>query len=157
MDIRRGLMNIANHLPYKHLATLTFTNVISRDAVTLVPQADWVRYDYLLFVPNLTVTPQEGETSGNWLYYSITDGTKSHSNRSTDGTTRPRTKQDSMMLVHDNGEWILASIIDGKIWSAHIESEAVLSNITVKFGTFYGLPYGYFNGTMDVYGGTYIK
>ena len=151
----------------KLLRTLTFENTNERQAI--VPSADWANYDFLLLVPDMTVTSQDGQTSGNWLWFQITNTNGSgslytSSNYSANGTTGIRNMYDALMVYHawvgDRYYW-RAMFMTGR--GANVQSvtghqdEESLATVSLLYGGYYQGTYAYLNGTVKIYGGKFME
>ena len=147
------------------LQTIEFVN--TNEQKTITPTADWANYDFLLLVPDMTVTPQEGQTSGNWLWCQITNTNGSgslytSSNYSTNGTTGIRGMYDALMVYHawvgDRYYW-RAMFMTGRganvqFVTGHQDEES-LANISLLYGGYRQETYALFNGTLKIYGGKF--
>ena len=142
---------------FKKLKEYTFTNAVgSSGRITITPSASWSKFDFLLLIPDITVSSQSGQTSGNWLWYSISDGVNTNNNYNAIGSVGARAEKYTAIVIRDHteGKWYVHPLDGGR--PAAITSNADLSNITIVYGPYYGDTYGVFNGTLSVYGGSLI-
>ena len=159
MDMRRGLMaSVTGGGKLDLLTTLTFERADGRAGRQTVSFANWPNYDFVLFVPNLVIESQEGQTSGNWIWYEIDDGIGKSSNYDGQGIVGARDIAFTAMLQrgkHINPEeaWLLSCVYGGR--GARLVSDAPLSDISVTYGGLYGGTYGLISGTVKIYGGKY--
>lgn len=140
------------------LTTLTFEKALGAAGRQTVSFASWPGYDFVLFVPDLVVESQEGQTSGNWLWYEISDGTNRAANYDGQGVVGPRDSGWTAMLLRAKRlfaveRWYFCCFYGGR--GAEIESDAPLSDISVTYGPFYGNTNATMTGTVKIYGGKY--
>lgn len=143
------------------LRTVTFENTNEQIAIT--PDASWAQYNFLLFVPDLTITTQEGQTAGNWLFFRIIGNRGGGCQY--EGTGNAGKRDTGSMLVLSKGwntdryVWVF-SFISGRSSSLmlkdifNIDSET-FSDLTYEYGGYYQSTYGLLNGTVKIYGGKF--
>ena len=155
-----------NH--FTHLASHTFVNALGDEngRWTLPIDESWGQYDFLLLVPNITVTSQTGQTTGNWLWVSLSNGAFTSDNYDADGSvTTPRNEYHTAILTKgwssDRYYWTLKFNSSGR--GTQIQcitatgATEKISDLTIQYGPYYKNTYGFFNGTVNVYGGCFYK
>lgn len=146
------------------LQTIEFVN--TNEQKTITPTADWANYDFLLFVPDMTVTPQEGQTKNNWLWIKITNtymgSNYSGNNYSANGSGGIRDMRDALVVVkawmQDRYSWI-GEFLTGRgvapQCNTNHHEEETFANLVFQYGGYYQGDYGLLNGTLKIYGGKF--
>ena len=145
----------------KLMRTLTFEN--TNEQVTITPDATWGQYDILMFVPDLQVVAQEGQTSGNWLYFNLKGSRGTAEQYDGNAQTGARDVLSTVFIAKgwnsDRYYWrfmfmggrggiiTLKEVLD-------INSET-FSDLTYTYGAYRQGTNALLNGTVKIYGGKF--
>lgn len=143
------------------LQELTFVNALGasgRQEID-IPQS-WDKYDFILFVPDLMITAQEGQTNGNWLWYEIRNKTTNVTQGNYDGDSgvgaREMGRYTAIVskgeMVNSGLRFMMSCWISGRIASIPATTDEKFSDLKITYGTYYGGTYGLLNGTVKIYG-----
>ena len=157
-----GFVNAIGDIPNQNtklLRTLTFENSNAQQDIT--PDSSWDQYDFLLFVPDLTVTKQEGSSYGNWLWFSFTGDRGTNSNYDGMSAEGKRDKTQTVVFLkgwtNDRYYWRWAFLYSGRGGSLQLKTvldydSEEISDLTFKYGAYYQSTYALLNGTVNIYG-----
>lgn len=145
----------------KHLMTLTFTGEI-QERKTITPAPSWAEYDFLLIVPDLIISSQDGQSSANRLWYSISEGTNNRKeNYDGQGAVGVRDVFSTVVIAKGTYPssqeyvWLASCWAGGRLAYIAAHDGATLADVTIVYGLFYGGTYGIATGTAEVYGGKF--
>lgn len=157
-------MAMANGGRVDLLHTMTFVDALGESGrQSIAGNASWAKYDMLLFVPDITITAQDGQTSGNWLRMEIARGSTLNGNYNSLGTVGKRDEYFTACVCKGwNGDryyWRYGFIGDrgGSIPFANTQDKdsETLADLTYKYGPYYGGTNATMSGTVKIYGVKY--